>query len=457
MRCGKNNNQVKVKTSLSKSWAWGGSFGKDVRVALIDSGVDRTHPKITEDSIFYEESLLDTTVDDAGHGTACANILLEVAPQIELISIKVLDAGLKGECSDLIVALQWCLDNNIAIINLSLGCNQESYKLEFFELLEKIHLNGIIVVVANSNDVKEKSYPAGFSSVITVVSHEKEHEGKVFSISSLGIDFSAFAHGRELAWKNHSYKVVLGNSFATPYITGRVACIKSKHPHLKPYEIKSILHHLSDNIYKEKTVKIPHNYQVSLEKISKACTEISFEVFGIDLPLIVFEYIEVEEMEEQNLVNDYSSKITIYSINDSIFLSPLEGGSNMIYGITHEIGHILVSHLLEEKFLPAVIWDEALAHYFAINLFIPKLWEKYAESLWLDYPNYLEDNGVDMLENVPLTDYISSLKRMTLILDELVKEYGYINLKKALENMSIEDMESWNFSKRLKSELVGLV
>jgi len=454
MRCGENNNQIKSITSISKSWAWGGSFGEGVRVALIDSGVDKTHPKIIEASIVYEESLLHSTVDEAGHGTACANILLEVAPQIELVSIKVLDDNLKGECSDLIVALEWCLDNNIEIINLSLGCNQEVYKLKLFELLEKIYLNGIIVVVANSNDIKEKSYPAGFSSVITVTSHEKENEGMILSTPSLGIDFSAFAQGRKVAWKNHLNKIVSGNSFATPYITGRVACIKSKHPNLEPYEIKTILHSLSDNIYKEEIVEIPHVYKVSLEKISKVCQEISFEVFKIDLPNIVFEYIKVKSIDEQSLFNDYSSKVIIHSINDSIFLSPLEGGSNMIYGITHEIGHILVSHLLKERFLPAVIWDEALAHYFAINLFIPKLWEKYKDSLWLGYPNYLEDNNRNMLENIPLTDYIASLIRMNVILDELIKEYGYMNLKKALENMNIEDMESWNFSKRLKNELV---
>ena len=457
MRCGKNNNHVNVHTSISKAWAWGGSFGENVRVALIDSGVDKTHPKITENSIVYTESLLDTELDDAGHGTACAHILLEIAPQIELISIKVLDANLKGECSDLMVALQWCLDNSIDIINLSLGCNQESYKLELFELLEKIYLKGIVVVVANSNDKKEKSYPAGFSSVITVVSHKKEHEGKIFSVSSLGIDFSAYTHGQEFAWKNHLNKVVFGNSFATPYITGKIACIKSKHPYLNPYEIKSILHNLSDNSYKEKRMEIPYIYQVSLEKISKACQEISYEVFGINLPNIEFEYIEVKDMEEQKLVNDYHSKITIYSIDDFIFLSPLEGGSDMIYGVTHEIGHILVSHLLKERFLPAVIWDEALAHYFSINLFIPKLWKKYQKLLWLNYPNYLEVNCVDILENLPLTDYIASLKRMTLMLDKLITEYGYMNLKKALENMNIEDMESWNFYKRLHSELLCLV
>ena len=203
-------------------------------------------------------------------------------------------------------------------------------------------------------------------------------------------------------------------------------------------------------------MKIPPHYQVSLEKISKACQEISFEVFGIDLPNIEFEQIEVEDMEEQKLLNDYHSKITIYSIDDSIFLSPLDGGSDMIYGVTHEIGHILVSHLLKERFLPAVIWDEALAHYFSINLFIPKLWERYQKSLWLNYPNYLEVNGVDILENLPLTDYIISLKRMTLILDTLIKKHGYMNLKKALENMNIEDMESWNFYKRLESKLLNL-
>ncbi len=456
MRCGKNNNHVNIHSSISKAWAWGGSFGENVRVALIDSGVDKTHPKIRENSIVYSESLLDTDLDDAGHGTACANILLEVAPHIELISIKVLDSNLKGECSDLIVALQWCLDNGVDIINLSLGCSQDSYKLELFELLEKLYLNGVVVVVANSNNEKEKSYPAGFSSVITVISHDKKYEGKIFSVSSLGIDFSVFTEGEAFAWKSHSTKIVLGNSFAAPYISGKVACIKSKHPNLKPYEIKSILHNLSDNIYKEKRMEIPSNYQVSLEKISKACQEISFEVFKIDLPNIEFEYIEVEYVEEQKLVNDYHSKITIYSIDDSIFLSPLDGGSDMVYGVTHEIGHILVSHLLKEKFLPAVIWDEALAHYFSINLFIPKLWEKYQESLWLNYPNYLEVNSVNILENLPLTDYVVSLKRLTSILDRLIKKYGYMNLKKALQRMNIEDMESWNFYKRLESKLLNL-
>ena len=125
----------------------------------------------------------------------------------------------------------------------------------------------------------------------------------------------------------------------------------------------------------------------------------------------------------------------------------------MIYGITHEIGHILVSHLFKERFLPAVIWDEALAHYFALYLFIPKLWEKHQSSLWPEYPNYLEEHGIDMLDNVPPSDYITSLRRMTIIVDELISKYGYRNLKKALELMEERDMESWIFIKILKKNI----
>ena len=450
MKCGRNNNLS--KEIISKNWAWGGSFGKDVRVALIDSGVDKTHPRIKQNSIVFETSLLKTTVDDSGHGTACADILLEIAPQIELISIKVLDEELNGSCDDLISALQWSIEHNVEVINLSLGCSDKAYKLELFEVLEKAYQKGIVVVVADSNNGVE-SYPSGFSSVITVVSHSKKDEGLFFSNPSIGVDFSAFSNGREVAWKFHTSKIVSGNSFASPYMTGKVACIKSKHPHLMPYEVKSILHTLSDNSKKEKIVPIPNIYKESLEKIATVCKEVSLEVFNIDLPTIIFEHKEVEYEEEQNLLNDYHNRVTIYSMDSSIFLSPSEGGSNMVYGITHEIGHILVSHLFKEKFLPAVIWDEALAHYFAVYLFIPKLWERYQSSLWLDYPNYFEENHINMLDDVPLNDYTRSLKRMTLILDEIVSEYGYIELKKSLEKMNIKDMESWNFLKELKSIL----
>ena len=451
MKCGKNNNLCKEK--ISKKWAWGGSFGKDIRVVLIDSGVDKTHPKIlNQNSIIFETSLLDTTIDDAGHGTACADILLDIAPQIELISIKVLDFKLKGSCEDLISALEWSIEHDVDVINLSLGCSDKEFKLKLFEILEKAYQKDIIVVVANSND-KTESYPAGFSSVITVVSHSKEYEGLIFSNPSIGVDFSVFANGREVAWKAHSSKIISGNSFASPYIAGKVACIKSKHPNLKPYEIKSILHILSDNNINNREMKIPSIYKESLEKISIVCQEVALDVFNIKLPPILFENIKVDSIDEQNLVNNYHNKVTIYSMDSSIYLSPSNGGSNMIYGITHEIGHILVSHLFKEKFLPAVIWDEALAHYFAIYLFIPKLWHRYKSSLWPDYPNYLEDNGIDILDKIPLDDYTYSLKSMTLILDEIISKYGYHDFKKACEEMNIEDMESWNFLKRLKSIL----
>jgi len=450
MKCGKNNTLSKEK--ISKEWAWGGSFGEGVRVALIDSGVDKTHPNLSENSILFETSLLDITEDDSGHGTACANIILDVAPQIELISIKILDSKLNGSCADLISAIEWSIEHDIEVINLSLGCNDKEYKLELFEVLEKAYQKGIIVVVADSND-GEISYPSGFSSVMTIVAHSEKYKGLLFSDSSEGIDFTVFANDREVAWKSHKSKRVSGNSFASPYITGKVASIRSKHPYLKPYEVKSILHTLADNYEREENMPIPKVYQLSLDKIATVCQEVSFNLFNIELPDILFENKEVIYPEEQKLVNDYHNKITIYSIDSSIFISPLEGGSDMIYGITHEIGHILVSSLFKEKLLPAVIWDEALAHYFAIYLFIPKLWEKYQDSLWLNYPDYIEVNSINMLDNIPLNDYTSSLKRMTLMLDEVISQYGSLAFKRALEQMNKEDMESWNFFKRLKSVL----
>lgn len=437
---------------ITKDWAWGGSFGENIRVALIDSGIDITHPCIQGKSIIFQDSLQNTHGDDAGHGTACAHILLESAPQIDIVSIKVLDKSLRGDCFFLISALEWCIEHQIDVINLSLGCIENTHKMELFEVLEKAYFLQIPVVVALSNDNK-KSYPASFSSVISVISHGKKYEGKVFSNPSFSIDFSAFADGREVAWKNHGYKKVTGNSFAAPYITARIATIKSKHPYLSIDEIKTILHTTADNIYKETEMTIPLLYQESLEKIEKVCQQSIIETFGIFLPSIQFKYQQVKDPSEQKVTNNYEDTIIISGLDESIFYSPLDGGSNMIYAITHEIGHILVAHLFHKRFLPSVIWDEALAHYFAIYLFIPKLWETYHDSLWKNYFNYAEENNKNMLEDLPTTDYILSLKRMTLMLDGLIHTYGYKNLKDALEKMSLKDMESWNFFKSLELQL----
>src|SRR5215210_12623 len=80
---------------ITPEWAWGGSTGAGVRVAVLDSGVDARHPEVRSVDGYVEvkgrESLAyetDEHEDAFGHGTACAGIIRSLAPDCELYSVK---------------------------------------------------------------------------------------------------------------------------------------------------------------------------------------------------------------------------------------------------------------------------------------------------------------------------------------------------------------------------------
>src|SRR5438477_12710523 len=97
--------------AITPSWAWGGSTGRGVRVAVIDSGIEANHPAL--DGCVDIDQGVAINVDDAGrvveqrgphrdsvgHGTACAGIIHSLAPDARLTSVKVLGAGLTGRAA----------------------------------------------------------------------------------------------------------------------------------------------------------------------------------------------------------------------------------------------------------------------------------------------------------------------------------------------------------------------
>src|SRR5947208_4304159 len=87
---------------ITPDWAWGGSTGQGVKVAVIDSGIDAAHPAVGRPVSGYVAisegpagMVYDTEPhhDVSGHGTACAGIIRSLAPDCELYSVKVLGAG----------------------------------------------------------------------------------------------------------------------------------------------------------------------------------------------------------------------------------------------------------------------------------------------------------------------------------------------------------------------------
>src|SRR5690242_18271610 len=85
---------------ITPEWAWGGSTGAGVRVAVIDSGIDNENPAVAGHvkgyASFYDDGSgqiigsEEPHTDAFGHGTACADIIRRLAPDCELYSVKVL-------------------------------------------------------------------------------------------------------------------------------------------------------------------------------------------------------------------------------------------------------------------------------------------------------------------------------------------------------------------------------
>ena len=109
--------------------------GAGIRVAVVDSGVDPAHPRIrvaggVAMSVGGDGRIEQTgeIADTAGHGTACAGIILKKAPAASIYSVRIFDESLSADGSVLVAALRWCLDEEMDVVNLSLGTTDPGFR-----------------------------------------------------------------------------------------------------------------------------------------------------------------------------------------------------------------------------------------------------------------------------------------------------------------------------------------
>ncbi len=243
--------------TVDRNWAWGGATGKGVTVAIIDSGVEGTHPmvrgrliesvavRVTEESDVVVEPEPDGT-DLFGHGTACAGIIVGMAPEVEIVSVRVLGADLKGKGAAFAAGLEWAIERGVQVANLSLSSKSESLFPIFHELADDAYFRNTVLVSA-ANNVPVPSYPSLFASVISVAAHAEPDPMRFYYNPSPPVEFGGWGVDVPIAWKDGTQIVATGNSFAAPHIAGLVTLIVSKHPGLTPFEVKTILTATADN------------------------------------------------------------------------------------------------------------------------------------------------------------------------------------------------------------------
>lgn len=252
----------------------GGKFtGKGVKIAVIDSGI-APHEDLKTAAGYNTLDGQDPAacnVDEKGHGTHCCGILAAqinavgikgTAPAAEICSLKIFPGG---RFSDLIEAINWCIENYVDVISMSLGSRLPSQQIE--QALLDAYDRGITCVAAAGNDAGAVAYPAAYSHVIAVSAVGKKgtfpedsaHALKVGAYAGDGnLFFAAFSNfGREIdvcapgvaiqSTVPTGYAAWDGTSMACPYITGLAALVLEAYPEIRtgdayqPYYVHQII------------------------------------------------------------------------------------------------------------------------------------------------------------------------------------------------------------------------
>ena len=250
-----------VSTYFQMDDGWKSRTGKNVPVAIIDSGIDINHPDLQGKVKESVEAQADhkrvvfvktNAGDSAGHGTACAGIISKIAPDADLHSIKVLGAGGMGDGQAFLAGLEYAIKKRYRLINLSLGTTKPQFFAPLHDLLDRAYQAGCIVVAA-ANNLPHPSFPSVFSSSLISVSKSEETDpfkfgfryGEVIELTAPGVNVRT-------AWLGGSYKSLTGNSFACPHIVGIIALLLEAHPDLTPFQVKSALYAIAQENVDEK-------------------------------------------------------------------------------------------------------------------------------------------------------------------------------------------------------------
>lgn len=247
---------ISAFTGVSRRWALEGGYGAGVRVCILDSGVDDSHPLVGAVESKLEVSratdgsleIVGTDIGDLiGHGTACAGVIKSLAPHARISSVRVLTDGISGSGAGLLAGLRWAIEEGFDIINLSLATTRREYLAALYELADLAYFRRTLLV-ASAHNMPVQSFPWMFSSVISVACHSEPDKLAFYYNPNPPVEF--YAHGVRVTvpWAGGGEREVTGNSFAAPHITGVCAKILSKHPWLTPSQLKTVLYLTARNV-----------------------------------------------------------------------------------------------------------------------------------------------------------------------------------------------------------------
>jgi subtilisin len=253
-----------------------GLDGRGTTVAVIDSGIDQSHPafagRIAGEACFCDN--LDgsgccpsgdierlgpgSATDDQGHGTHVAGIVSGVAPATELVAVKVLDSANRFRSfTQVYRALEWIADNrpDVEAINMSLGtdarltdaeCQSFAIGLGLQPVIARLRARGVLIAAStgNNGDTSKMWLPACMTDVLGVgATFDNADAVASFSNSSSSLDLLAPGVSITSTARGGGTTTLSGTSMAAPHVAGLIALMKQKAgPVLGADEIQTLLH-----------------------------------------------------------------------------------------------------------------------------------------------------------------------------------------------------------------------
>ncbi|MES0491402.1 MAG: S8 family serine peptidase [Leptospirales bacterium] len=260
--------------------AWGemtNTTNRNVIVAILDSGVDYNHPELTNQIVSGYDFVRNDNIaeDENGHGTAVAGIIAAqtnkkgitgVNPLVKIMPLKVIDKNGNGSLTNLLLAIQYAVDNGASVINISAGFiekNNDGPLVEVVQSYINYALNKGVVVVASAGNIPvqadELVLPAIADDIISVSSLDRNGEPvlrsnnfqpglyapgvSILTLNNLGVQNRLI----DVFKTNNLFGYVTGSSGATAVVTGIVSLLVTELPGLSPLYYKAVLENSAQN------------------------------------------------------------------------------------------------------------------------------------------------------------------------------------------------------------------
>lgn len=217
------------------------NFGTGVKVAVIDSGVDYTHPDLDANFAGGRDFVNgdNDPMDDNGHGTHVSGTVaaeddgagvVGAAPKARIYALKVLNAAGSGRWSDVIAALDWAVANGMQVTNNSYGSDSNPGGI-VESAFNNSEAAGILHVAAagNSGNPAGKGnnvgYPARYNSVIAVAATDQSDGRAPFSSTGDQVELAAPGVKVKSTKLGGGYVEFNGTSMASPHVAGTSALV----------------------------------------------------------------------------------------------------------------------------------------------------------------------------------------------------------------------------------------